>query len=144
MTFEADARLVTPGYLPAIGARLVAGRLLDEDDDDRGAPGGADRRAAGPPCVARTLRVGEEIRVNAWREDQGFVDTWAEVVGVVAHVRHHDPAREVREEVFLPFYQFGRNQLAVALRSATRPGDARAYRAQPRSRASIPIWRSPR
>ena len=38
VTFEADARLVTPGYLPAIGARLVAGRLLDEGDDDRGRP----------------------------------------------------------------------------------------------------------
>ena len=50
---------------------------------------------------------------------------------MVAHVRHHDPAREVREEVFLPFYQFGRNQLAVALRSTTDPGDARANHPQP-------------
>jgi putative ABC transport system permease protein len=66
--------------------------------------------------------VGEEIRVNAWRANQGFVDAWAEVVGVVAHVRHHDPAREVREEVFLPLYQFGRNQLAVAMRATGDPG----------------------
>ncbi len=121
VTFEADARLVTPGYLPAIGARLVAGRLLDEGDDDRGR-----RVVLIDELLARRAwpgrsAIGEEIRVNAWREDQGFVDTWAEVVGVVAHVRHHDPAREVREEVFLPFYQFGRNQLAVALRSTTDP-----------------------
>ena len=53
----------------------------------------------------------------------GAVDTWAEVVGVNrARPCHHDPAREVREEVFLPFYQFGRNQfLAVALRVDVLP-----------------------
>jgi predicted permease len=121
VAFEADARLVTPGYLPAIGARLIAGRLLDEGDDERGRPVVlVDELLARRAWPGRSA-IGEEIRVNAWRDGEGFADSWAEVVGVVAHMRHHDPAREVREEVFLPYYQFARNQLAVALRSATDP-----------------------
>ncbi|HEX2464092.1 MAG TPA: FtsX-like permease family protein, partial [Thermoanaerobaculia bacterium] len=121
VTFEADARLVTPAYLPAIGARLIAGRWLREEDDARGRPVVLIDEVLARRAWPGRSAIGEEIRVNAWREDQGFVDTWAEVVGVIAHVRHHDPAREVREEVFLPFYQFGRNQLAVALRSTSDP-----------------------
>jgi putative ABC transport system permease protein len=121
VTFEADARLVTPGYLPAIGARLVDGRLLDDGDDERGRPVVmVDELLARRAWPGRSA-IGQELRVNAWRDGEGFVDSWAEVVGVVAHMRHHDPAREVREEVFLPYYQFARNQLAVALRSTTDP-----------------------
>jgi len=120
-TFEADARLITPGLLPALGARLVAGRFFTEEDDARGRPVAVVdevlARRAWPGAVA----VGEEIRVSAWRAGEGFVDTWAQVVGVVAHLRHHDPAREVREQVYLPFYQLGRNQLAVALRTTSDP-----------------------
>jgi hypothetical protein len=131
VAFEADARLVSPGYLPAIGAHLVSGRLLTGDDDARGRPVVVvDELLARRAWPGRSA-VGEEIRIQAWRDGEGFVDNWVEVVGVVAHVRHHDPAREVREELFLPFYQFGRNQLAVALRSTMDPATlAPAVRAE--------------
>jgi predicted permease len=120
-THEADARLVTPGYLPAIGARLLAGRLFNDADDASGRTVAVVDELLARRAWPDRGAIGEEIRVSVWRPGEGFVDTWAEVVGVVAHLRHHDPSREVRDEVFLPVYQLGRNQLAVALRTDSDP-----------------------
>jgi ABC-type antimicrobial peptide transport system permease subunit len=95
--------------------------LLDGGDDERSRPVVLIDELLARRAWAGRSAIGQEIRVNAWRDGEGFVDSWAEVVGVVAHIRQHDPARAVREEVFLPYYQFARNQLAVALRSTTDP-----------------------
>jgi hypothetical protein len=78
-------------------------------------------RRAWPGESALESALGQELRINVWREGQGFVDVWARVVGVVQHVRHHDLAREVREEVFVPLYQSPRHQLAVVVKSALAP-----------------------
>jgi predicted lysophospholipase L1 biosynthesis ABC-type transport system permease subunit len=65
--------------------------------------------------------VGQEIQVQVNKET-GFVTVWAEVVGVVKHMRHHDPRFEVREQFFVPFAQGARNQMGLAVRSQGDPG----------------------
>jgi putative ABC transport system permease protein len=55
------------------------------------------------------------------RKERGFVTGWAEVVGVVKHMRHHDPRFQVREQFFVPFAQGARNQMALALRAEGNP-----------------------
>jgi predicted lysophospholipase L1 biosynthesis ABC-type transport system permease subunit len=64
--------------------------------------------------------VGQELQVQVSKET-GFVTVWAEVVGVVKHIRHHDPRFEVREQFFVPFAQGVRNQMALAVRSQGDP-----------------------
>jgi len=64
--------------------------------------------------------VGQEIQIDVRKED-GFVPIWAEVVGVVQHMRHHDPRFEIREQFFVPFAQGARNQMGVVLRARGEP-----------------------
>jgi predicted permease len=118
---EADARLVSPGYFDAVGARLVAGRFFDDADDERGAPVAIVDELLAARAFPGRSPLGEEIQVSAWRRDS-FVPAWARVVGVVAHLRHHDLAQEVREQVWLPLLQSSRNQLAVVVRTSGDPG----------------------
>jgi ABC-type antimicrobial peptide transport system permease subunit len=58
----------------------------------------------------------QELSVQLWTE-AGFRPRWGQVIGVVHHLRHQDPAVEVREQVFVPFAQAPRNQMAVVIRS---------------------------
>jgi predicted permease len=100
---SADYRHVTPGWMEAIGARLLAGRPFTWGDDldhpnvviidDKL----ADRAWPGEDPIGERLRV-EVFTYGDWTQ------VWAEVVGVVQHMRH-DPAREGIEQVFLPHGQ---------------------------------------
>ncbi|MGH9391807.1 MAG: ABC transporter permease, partial [Vicinamibacteria bacterium] len=120
-TNEADGRVVTPGYFAAVRAKLVDGRLFDDEDDEEGRPVViVDERLAARAWPG-SRAVGQEIQVQVSKET-GWVTVWAEVVGVVKHMRHHDPRFEVREQLFVPFAQGARNQMGLAVRSEGDPG----------------------
>ncbi len=111
-----DTRIVSPHYLQTIGAQLVAGRWFTEHDD-----------AAQP----RALIIDERLARNAWpgRDPIGqelqiggrVGGEWGRVVGVIRHIRHHRVTEEVREEVFIPFAQWSRNQMSVVVRAQGDP-----------------------
>jgi predicted permease len=117
---EADARVVTPGYLRAVGARLVEGRLFDGGDDETSRQVAIVDRLLAERTWPGESAVGREIEIEV-SKSQGFVTVSAEVVGVVEHMRHHDPRFEVREQLFVPFAQGARNQMSVALRASGDP-----------------------
>ena len=117
---EADGRVVTPGYFETVRARLVDGRFFEPADDED---------ARDVVVVDETLAkkawpfergVGQEIQIDVCKED-GFVPVWAEVVGVVQHMRHHDPRFEIREQFFVPFAQGAHNQMGVVLKARGEP-----------------------
>jgi predicted permease len=117
---EADARVVTPGYLRAIRARLIEGRLFESSDDEQ-----ARKVIIVDESLARRTwpgesALGKRLQIELWG-GRGFVTTWSEVVGVVAHVRHHSVARQVRPQVFAPFAQGPRNQMGIAVRAGVDP-----------------------
>jgi putative ABC transport system permease protein len=64
--------------------------------------------------------LGKRLLIELWG-GQGFVPTWTEVVGVVAHVRHHTLAEKVRPQIFAPFAQGPRNQMGIAVRAGVDP-----------------------
>jgi predicted permease len=78
----AQFRLVTPGYLEALGPSLVRGRLLRPEDDERAVPAVvvsaslAERHLGGTDVVGRRLYVGANPAAPP-----------REIVGVVADVR---------------------------------------------------------
>lgn len=118
--YEADARVVTPGYFPAIGAQLIAGRFFTELDNEQNR-----NVAIVDELLARRAwpeggTIGQQLNVELWDGDS-FVPTWAEVVGVVKHIRHHTLSNEVREQVYMPFAQGPRNQMGFAVRTAANP-----------------------
>jgi predicted permease len=96
---EADVRVVTPGYMAAIGLPLLRGR-----------PFGPGDTAESP----RTVLVNELLADRMWPGEDPIgrrlvVDMFdageAEVVGVVGPVRHHGLATQPRPEVYVPWAQ---------------------------------------
>jgi predicted permease len=118
----ADARLVTPGYFAALQATLVDGRWITEQDDEtQPLVLMVDERLAKRAWPGRSA-IDQELAVQV-ATDAGSRARWGRVVGVVRHLRHHQPSEEVREQVYVPFAQAPRNQMGVVVRS---PIDARS------------------
>ena len=119
-TLLADYRAITPGYLRAMGTRLLEGRLFDDRDraetqqvvlvDDMLA------RSAWPGESA----VGKQIETEHFTS-KGVVPVWSEVVGVVEHVHNHSLSKRLRAEVYIPFTQTPREHMTFALRTRMDP-----------------------
>jgi putative ABC transport system permease protein len=101
----AHYRIVVPGYVEAMGIPLRAGRsFTDRDTADR-------------PLVAM---VNETLRRQAWGDRNPIGDRitfggtpgsdgrWAEVVGLVADVRHFGPGTPAPPEMYWPAEQIDR------------------------------------
>ena len=120
----ADHRAVLPGFFESLGVALKKGRTFTAADD------------AGHPnviVVDETLAqrtwggedpIGKRLNVSFIHEGS-FDSTLAEVVGVVRHVRYRDLGADGRGQVYVPYFQSVRPELAFTLR-ASRGGDARA------------------
>jgi putative ABC transport system permease protein len=116
----ADYRSATPGYLPAMGTRLLAGRYFDERDR-----AGGNQVVIVDEMLARSAwpgssAVGKKIATEHFTPD-GIRPVWSEVVGVVEHVRNHSLAKKLRGEIYLPFAQSPREHLSFAVRTRLEP-----------------------
>ncbi len=116
----ADHRAITPGYLRAMGTKLLEGRFFDAQDRTGGRQvvvvDDLLARAAWPGQSA----VGKKIEVehmNGYR----FANVWCEVVGVVEHVRNHSLSTKLRGEVYIPYEQTPREHLSFAVRTRVEP-----------------------
>ena len=111
----ADGRGASPDYFRALGTRLLAGRFFEERD--RGASviiideTLAARAWPGEPAVSKRLQV----------NPTGSPNPFAEVVGVIEHVRSQDIARDVRPQIFRPLIGFGGTQPFVVVRTSVDP-----------------------
>jgi putative ABC transport system permease protein len=109
-----DGRNVSPSYFSAMGTRLLAGRFFDRYDS---------------PTLARII-IDETLAARAWPGDNavgkrlqvqptGSTNQYAEVIGVVEHIRNHDLARPVRPQIYTVLGATPR--LYVVIRTSTRP-----------------------
>ncbi len=94
----ADRRGASPDYLRSLGSRLMAGRFFTEQDAEN------DRQVI---VIDTTLAervwpggnaVGEQLQIGPTGSDEPF----AEVVGVVEHVRLLDLRADVRPQIYSP------------------------------------------
>ena len=116
----ADHRTATAGYLSAMGAELVAGRVFDERDaegkqnvvivDDLL----ADRQWPGESAVGKRIR-------HEYFQDGEFPIRESVVVGVVRHLRHHALQLQLREQIYIPYPQSPRPHLSFAVRTSQDP-----------------------
>jgi putative ABC transport system permease protein len=114
----ADIRGVSPEYFDAVGTRLLAGRMFGYSD------GGPESSPA--IIIDETLAelawpgedaVGKQLQIQPNGDDNPF----AEVVGVVEHVRMHDLTRDVRAQFYFPMTQFAPFEASIAVRSSIEP-----------------------
>src|SRR5262249_7256813 len=68
----------------------------------------------GQPALGKRLEVEQYI-------DGGFVNKWAEVVGVVEHIKGHSLLRAVRGQIYIPYRQSSREHLSFVVRTAGNP-----------------------
>ena len=116
----ADHRCVTPGYFHAMGARLIEGRFFDQQDNAAGRQvviiDELLARSSWPGQSAIGKKVESEHFTN-----KGIVPVWAEVIGVVEHVRNHSLSKQLRGEIYIPFEQSQRGHLSFAVRTRMDP-----------------------
>jgi putative ABC transport system permease protein len=102
----ADFRVSSPNYLKTMGARLLEGRYLRDDD-------------VGAVVIDETFRGrnwpdGRALEQRIWIGlDPGFVEM--RVVGVVENVRHADLTNDGRETLYLPARSFAWSDFELAL-----------------------------
>jgi putative ABC transport system permease protein len=116
----ADHRCVTPGYLRAMGVRLLEGRYFD----DRDRSGGRQVAIVDDLLAASTWpgqsAIGKKIEAEHVT-DRGFDPVWAEVVGVVEHVQNHSLVQKLRPDLYIPYEQSPRTHLGYAVRTRVEP-----------------------
>jgi putative ABC transport system permease protein len=110
----ADGRGVTPGYFRAMGTRLLAGRFFDErDTPDRPRVIIVDELLAAR-AFPGTSAVGQLLQTRPTGEPQPF----AEIIGVVEHVRLLDVRRPVRGQIYGSYARGTPAQLSIAVRAS--------------------------
>ncbi len=115
-TLVSDLRCVTPGYLQAMGARLLEGRSFDPQDR-----AGSQQVLIVDDLLARSTwpgqsALGKKIAAEHVTRN-GFESISSVVVGVVEHLHNHSLTREVRGQIYLPFDQSRRSPLTFVLRT---------------------------
>jgi predicted permease len=134
-TRTAELGAVTPGFLEAIDATLLEGRLFEWTDDLAHPPVVVvDDRLAREAWPAESA-VGKRLQVARFVGGE-FTRTWCEVVGVVAHVRH-DPSGIGEEQIFLPHPQNPMRTMTFAVEGAL-PLETLAARTRQEVRALEP------
>ncbi len=105
---------ITPGYVRAIGARLIAGRLL-EDTDTRDRPpvtlvneALAKRYFRGADVVGKRITFGRPQDNNPW----------VTIVGVIGDVKQDGMDKAVEPEVYTPLAQQMQNPMTFVVRAS--------------------------
>ena len=111
-----DVAAISPGFLPAIGAHLIAGRNFTA----------ADRAGSRPVCI-----VDEELARRYWPGQSAIgkritlgrdsVPRWLEVVGVIGHLAQEGLDAQPRAQRFVPLAQTPRPALSFAVRTSGPP-----------------------
>ena len=117
---------VTPGYFPALGMRLIQGRLLQDQDDDR-----APRAAVINETLAKTYFRGEDPigRRFHFVNSRGQVAPnapWITIVGVVGDVKEDGIDAVIRPQIYQPLFQVSTLALAVVASGHGAPPSAAA------------------
>jgi predicted permease len=111
---SATYRVVSPGYLEAIGAHRRAGRGIAESDDGAAAPIAVVNRAMAERRFAKSGAIGRQLRVD----DTDTGPRTVTIVGVVDDLRETELDGPVRPEVFLSMHQVHPD--AASLMAATQ------------------------
>ena len=113
---------VNKDFFPAMGIRLIEGRLLDERDGPGAANVAVVNQSMARMFWGNQSPVGRRIR-------PGFTDPWCTVVGVVADVKNAGLDQPTGTELFLPFNQpqgmedAGIQKMYLVLRASGSPSN---------------------
>jgi putative ABC transport system permease protein len=117
----ADHRATTPGFLPALGAKLVAGRFFDALDEEAGrAVVVIDEQPAAEAWPGEDP-IGKRLQHERMLPDGEFGELTSEVIGVVHHIHQHALTRMPRGQIYIPYAATAREHLSFVVRAAGDP-----------------------
>jgi putative ABC transport system permease protein len=102
MTYDANHRQVSAGYLQTMGVTLREGRYFGAADDERGSPVVIVNQAMARRYWRGETVVGQRIAIDPGAG--GIV--WRTIVGVVGDVRQMGLDVPARPEIYIPYRQF--------------------------------------
>jgi putative ABC transport system permease protein len=114
-----DGHVVSPGYLHALGIRLLRGRDFTDADSET-----APRVALINARIARELFPGRDPvgkRFIHGRPGPGRTPMWITIVGVVDDTRMYGLANPSRLEIYRPLGQGAPDEMALVVRSRLEP-----------------------
>ncbi len=109
---RADIRIATPRYFETMKMSLLRGRVID-DRDRQGMPGAMVINET----MAKRYFGGDDPLGKVVKNPHGK----AEVVGIVADVKHYGLDGPARAELFMPAWQNPLNGMALVVRTASDP-----------------------
>ena len=109
-----DDTTITPDYLQTMNIPLLKGRFFTEQDN------------MDSPMV---VILDEEVARRAWpgedpigkRVRSGPSSRWAEVVGVVGHIRHEKLESDERLQIYWNYWQRARDRMSLVVRTSGDP-----------------------
>jgi putative ABC transport system permease protein len=116
----ADTRYVSPGALPALGLRLVAGRWFTEADDRRSTPSVVVDERLARLAWPDGRAIGQRLHLPLLI-DRRVTTMWTTVIGIVRHVRHRTLDADGQEQVYLTYRQNLRDPMAYVVRASSDP-----------------------
>jgi putative ABC transport system permease protein len=115
----APVLIVSPGYFPAMGIRLLAGRSFNDRDSEN-----APRVAIVNSSFARQFFASNDVIGKRVRF--GSSQDWAAIVGVTVDVRHAGREKAVQPELFVPASQVPTHRVNLVVRSTIDPSNLAA------------------
>jgi putative ABC transport system permease protein len=113
----ADYRAITPGYFQALGGELIAGRYFNDFDNNSSRNVVIVDKLLAHQTWPGEDPIGKKLSVEQFT-DQGFASGWAEVVGVVEHIKGHTLLKPLRGEIYIPYAQSAREHLSFVVRAS--------------------------
>ena len=111
----ANFRLVTPGFFEAMRARLLEGRWFEWTDDLEHPNVVVIDDTLARRAFPNRSAVGGRLLIQAVVDGELGRD-WAEIVGVVAHLKQH-PSQDPVEQIYVPHPQQPTRTMALVIRS---------------------------
>jgi putative ABC transport system permease protein len=107
---------------PTLGARLVSGRLLTQEDESAKRQVVVINRTMAAKYFGRRSPIGERLLLTALkRAPEPIANPWFEIVGVVSDIKNEGTRNAVTPEAYLPYSVTGFGGYVVFLRTLDRP-----------------------
>jgi predicted permease len=120
----ATSMSVTAGYFPALGARLMKGRLLDDRDDERTAPVAVINETFARTYFRSEEAIGRRFRFVNARGIAPPSAPWITIVGVVSDVKEDALDTPIRPQIYRSLFQVSTLSLAIVARGDGAPPPA--------------------
>jgi putative ABC transport system permease protein len=132
---------VTPGYFPALGMRLVSGRVLTDADDERAARGVVINETLARTYFPNQDPVGRRFHFAGRRGQIPADAPWITIVGVVGDVREDALDAPVRPAMYQSLWRSSSLNLVVVMQGrAAAPSSGVLMNAVRQSDPNLPVF----